>query len=473
MDLFVAIAQADAGAARLRGIALPVALFHPEPAEGVHFTLSGDPVEPHEVWLRLVGGIALSEQGNAELTALSALYGKWFDTDGPPVLDASAIAAKTRTEEICAFVIGELAKGRTAQAKRNHQLTRDIAALRVAHEQIQQSFSRLETFVYDGGLAVRTPAEALMPASRPRRIVLAPGGLLEQRLPRSSVGLSDLAVHFAGPSPVPHGTLEVSIATREDDAVAGRWRLSDAELSPGWLRFSLPESLGADPRTPEVRLSWQGDGPVHFDLSMKHPDERYQVRRDGAPQKEVLAVRSWSYIAGCAAPAPVEGQLPSGRTATRRAISREVLERAVSLNGATKHFGYRADHDVLQVHVIPGKVAVGLLPGLLGAPVISIASRISTIAAKAKDIEYRMAVAPAGKRATSLETLPKFAAGWITDWTRLAALETGNLEIAFEPPLDGPHDLYLMTRLADGVTDSSWGWSTFSSLSVTLGSENA
>lgn len=350
-------------------------------------------------------------------------------------------------------------------ARRNVALMREAAQLRVFHEKVQDSFARLERFVAEHALAGRTERLALTPDDALEPLRLSPGGTLAQRLPRASAGLSDLAVDVeAAPDPV--GTLTATLSTAEDGQEVARWSIAGGDLAPGWLRLSLPAALDPDPMTPVLALAWEGAGPLVVRAAVAHPDPRFQAHLDGTPAGRVAALRLWSYVEGCAVPAPADAWLPCGEAASRRILSRDVLARARCLNAANEHFGLVEETGAINLHIVPAAVAIARLDEVVAPGTRGIEARIRSPMRHAPVIEFAIGLAPVAERPDGPDRLPLFPTRAATPWRALAPEEAGRLDLWLARPPEEAHDLYLLTRRAGGGADIDWGWALFERIAL-------
>jgi hypothetical protein len=375
------------------------------------------------------------------------------------------VPLKKRAGRLQSWIIERFLNVGSTWARRNVDLMRSLVQLRDEHAQCQSRFSALEKFVAGLPGIGRTAGVSLPTGGRLAALEMANGGILEQRIPLESAGLSDVAVSLAGPAPE-NGVLLASLHTLEDGETAATWRLPSDMLAAGEIRLSLPTALGPDSRTAALRLAWAGGAPLHLAASLMHPDPRFQATMDGRAAMATLAVRTWKYVAGCAAPIPSDGHLPVGNHLHARVVAANELARAENMNADNAHFRFIPDLTALQVHPESGGgVAAGRLVRALGAGAARVRARVHTRHAEAAEIEYALGVMPSGSMMPAPEMPPTFARGCMTAWCRLPPLGADQLDLALPEPVSEPHDLYLMTRLPDGQT-AEWAWATFDTVIV-------
>jgi len=473
MSFFVGVDREDA--ANLGNLRLPLPLGVMDVrGDSVTATVNGERLPEHGLYPGLLLGIGVTQRGLQRLRETAEKVSKRFACRAPLVADLTAEEPARRQAAILASIVEAQTQALRSQAERNVQLTRALATVRQAHEQTQASFAQLERYVFSNDLARRNQCLGLRPAAGPRTVLLGAGVRLTQRLPVSSAGLSDIAIfvdHVAFPD---SGELQVDLTTIEDNALVGRWSVPARGLTRDAIRLSLPISLSADDMTPELTITWNGNGDIGIATALFHPDPRFQFHLGDMPQGKVIACLAWNYIPGCEAAIPTGAILPSSRKPAwpqKRMLDADLLGGAVNLvHGApeSEHFKVLPEIDGIQVHP-PGKgMSAALLPGALPAGTTQVRARIMTRAKAGPDIEYAMALAPSARRATSVDNLPSFRPWAFAGWSCLHAFERSDLFLTVEMPLAEPHDLYLMTRLPMGQHDASWGWATFSHISVDM-----
>lgn len=294
---------------------------------------------------------------------------------------------------------------------------------------------------------------------------------IEQRLPIASPGLSDIELFIEEVQNPEGGSLAVTLSTAEDGVARGHWEVAGHALAGGRIRLSLPVSLETEVLTPVLTISWVGEGFVRVPTALFHPDPRFQAHLAGLPDGRVLACRCWTYVPGCEASIPANVVLPSAtdaKVARTRLLARRLLETAVNLTPTNEHFRYLEDADALMVHAPTSGASVGMIPGVALKGVTHIKAQVCTRSDQAPTVEYALAIAPTALRPEPGGALPEFEDGHQAPWISLDALELGEIHLPLDGPLSEPHDLYLMTRLAGGAGDASWGWSTFGKIKITL-----
>ena len=411
---------------------------------------SGQPVAAQTILRDAVARLAMSPEGAKAAADFEAAFAARFGAGSCPALcDLSAVPdAQRPAAALKALATGAVA-GQGIALQRNRQLMRDLAELRIAHDQTQASFAALEGFFYDTVRSERRLFRELSPLRTQAPCLLAPGGVLEQRLPCDSTGLSDVAICLPKGFDVETGTLSVALELAESGAQIAEWQIEAADLQPGWLRLALDRALGPDAQTPQLRIRWQGADQLRLVTSVTHPDERFQPR-PGAP---LLAVQVWKYIPGTRVPAAAGSHMAHGADPVDRwLIGRSVMTAAVARADEGWWVGYSDQFAGLMVRPGPEDGSLARLEAALAAGVARLSGGVKTEQAEGPVVEYALAVAPVSARPRSSGSEPDFAPGHRTGWLALPPGKWAELQLFLPAPLSEPHDLYLMTRLAPGET---------------------
>lgn len=493
MSPLVVVAECDLGPLKTIGLPVEIAVLAEETDTPAVF-VDGRSMSLQELSPALLGGIGVSEQGVRALKRLFRQVADVADVPQPWVCDLSAVASEDHAETALRLITETALSEVDRHARRNIDLSRAIASLREEHANTQAAFERLERFVFQNGLHSRTEAYSLLPSRPEESIALAEGVTLQQRLPISSSGLSDVAL-FPGEVSAPEsGELTVVLSTVEDGMTRATWVVDGRVVAAGQVRLSLPVSLGADELTPLLQISWNGAGVARLKTSLRHPDPRFAVQGSQTESGRVLAMRCWNYLPGCEAPLPANAILPgmSGAERARRWIlDPDTLSRHINLTPQSEYTRYAPEFDAIVVHVLATGTSAALIPAALAAGTRHVKARIETRSEKAHEIEYALGAAPVPQRPQkpslgsiteawkqgirpfpwrnrNRDTPVSFDEGLATSWVGLRPLEVGELHLPFVGPLAEPHDLYLMTRLAQRPGDPSWGWSSFSKIEVAM-----
>lgn len=418
---------------------------------------------PDETYAQITGLVALGAPARARLEELRETWNTIYGDAAPDLLDLSRTADKTRKPDLLTWLVQILSGARAVQAGRNLRLSRDLFELRRNHEAMQTSFRALEQFFYDTVKFERRRDFALPPVAGQGDCVMINDAVVIQRLPRGSVGLSDIVLEVAGPAPS-RGTLRAVLKSLDERRPLAIWTIQGSQLRAGDLRLALHTALGDDKVSLALELEWNGDQPLHLKTSMRHPDVRFQLHMDAQPRPVVLAMQGYRYIAGALAPVPAGAFVPQGSTAPMRLVPPSVLAGAVNLKTGRPDLEFLNEAGALQVHVAQNELAAGVLRSLCAAGLRQVTARIETSHESGPEIEYALAVLPRGKRSGTTTTRFDFDAGRFSGWVRLAPLVTGDLRLEIPDGLEEEGDLYMLTRLPEGVQRIDHGWSRFSNL---------
>ena len=424
----------------------------------------------HEVAPRCIGAVAASPAGLAATRKFLTAVAEATDTAETPLCDLSKIEPDAREAAVLRFVVDELRSVSDRNLYRVADLSRSLAALRQTHEQMQASFAKLERFVFDNNLALRTETLSLLPGRDIAPLTLAEGETMILRLPISSVGLSDVALTIEDIDKPGEGTLSIALLTREDNALRALWQLNGGDIAKGLVRLSLHAALDATPLTPQIEVSWTGQALLRLASSLYHPDPRLQPVIEGTAYPQIPALRCWAYLPGCAAPLALGARLPSATSARPpriRVIDSTVLAAAEDLTPQSKHSRYLADKTAVQVHPMAQGISVMRIAAAVPAGTIHVDARILTRSEQAPVIEYALAIVPSGRASPPIGELTADAAS-LTPWVALQPRENGELHLPLASALPQDHDLFLMTQLAVQPGDPSWGWATFDRIRVSI-----
>jgi hypothetical protein len=409
-------------------------------------TPQGIALPPEAVLRDALAQLALSPAGAAGSVLFADAWERRFGAGTAlALIDLSAVAPPDQPAAALRALARAMTGTQNAMVQRNRQLMRDLAEMRITHDQTQAAFAALEGFFYQNGGAERRLFRELSPLRTQPPCLLAPGAMVEQRLPCDSTGLSDIALCLPKESAPGTGVLTVSLELAESGAQIAEWRLEAAELHPGWLRLALDRALGPDAQTPNLRLQWEGTEQLRLVTSVLHPDPRFQPR----PGAALLAMQVWKYIPGTRASAAAGSHMVHGADPVDRwLLGRSVMTAAADSDAV----GYSELFAGLMVRPGPEDGSSARLEGALAPGVRHVAGGVKTEQDNGPVVEYAMAAAPAAARPRSAGSLPDFAPGLRTEWLALPPGKWSQLHLFLPAALAEVHDLYLLTRLAPGET---------------------
>ncbi len=314
---------------------------------------------------------------------------------------------------------------------------------------MQTSFERLESFFYQNNRSERILASTLSVQQGQRPIVLRAGREIEQRLPLDSGGICDVAFSVPSTPRSTEGTLFASIVLMESNAIVAEWEVPAEKIKPGWLRLCLERALGPDIQTPILRLTWDGTEPLQWNTSFFHPDPRFMPN----PNSPIMALRVWKYIPGARATLPASGILARGaQKIDRWKIGRSLLQEAVPLGlGQDKSsVQYSEQFNGLMVQPTNSDPVAGRIDNAAPPSVQHIFGGIKTEDQTGPIVEFAYGLVPSRKRAAAGNGIPDFVNGLLAEWYPLPPNEWAELHLFLAEPLSEAHDLFLLTRLAEG-----------------------
>jgi hypothetical protein len=465
---FVCFAAPDADA--VRALALPVdcALIDDDLNVRRLGRRSDGALDPVDVNHGL-GVVALSKDSLALAQAWRTAYSTRSGQPAPRVLDLSDVgpdAPDAVAGAVNAMLVQTLLEERTTFAKRCVDLNRQLSHLRAAHDGTQSAFKGLEGFFHEVVKGKRWDGIALEPNRERPAVELARGATLTQLLPCGSEGLSDVALWIAN-APMPRvGALRLVLETLEDETVVAAWTVEADRLASGWNRFGLPRALDADARSVVLRIEWQGATPLKLRTSVAHPDPRFRARVDEAARPAALALKTWKYVAGASTAMSADAHAPSAADARVWLLSPQQLAAAESVEPGRFDVRYLDEHEALLVHPVANGVAAARIDEAVMAGVSEIVASIETASADGPSVEYAIAAAPASERTTRPGALPRFAPELHSEWVALGPLHRSTVPLFLARPIDGPMDLYLLTRMPTGGSDPTYAWATFADVTL-------
>lgn len=434
----------------------------------------GNVLDSYELYPKALCFVAASEQGLEDLKSLAEEVIKVSDCKPPPLLHLNGASHKNWEQELQSTLLRVLAQEVRAAAERNVLLNRSIALMRKEQERILDNFSKMENFVLSHNLIERRLLTSLEPSPACAPLEISSESSLEQRLPVSSSGLSDVMVFVDDVDPDASGVLEVILFTIEDSEICAKWHIASEKIRDKRLRLSLPVSLSGDAMTPSLRVRWVGEGVVSLATSLHNPDTRYQASHPDNSDGRVLALRCWSYIPGSQAPLPAGAHLPVGKDkepVRTVLVTPESLEKFINITAPEEYVRVVQDGRALQVHAMKGETTSAVIQHVVPVNTSKIVAEITTTSENGPKIEYALGLLPTPRSGSKFDVERVLGTGIMSDWVPMTPLDVGEVQLLLPRALEAPHDLYLMTRLAQGQEDDAWAWSTFRNIRVTIGQE--
>lgn len=434
----------------------------------------GKTIEDYEIYPRAVCFVGSSDEGVRKLKALSEKVVEVSDCNPPEILRLNGTSQKEWGQTLYKTLLHILMQELRDYAERNVMLNRSIALMRKEQERTLDSFAKMEKFVLSHNLIERKLSCSLEPSSVRAPLQISAKCGLEQRLPVSSAGLSDIAIFVHSIDPDASGVLQVILHTIEDNEICAKWHISANDLKQRMLRLSLPVSLSGDAMTPRLRVRWAGEGAVSLATSLHHPDTRYQASHPDNSDGRVLALRCWSYIAGSQAPLPADAHFPVSKDKEpihTVHVTTDRLKEYINITSPEDHVRLIEEDCALLVHAMENRVAVAAIPQVIPGDASKVVAEVTTTSENGPEIEYALGVHPSLSSKINKDVALLMGEGIVSDWVRMSPLDVGEVQLLFDRKLGSAHDLFLMTRLAQGQESAAWAWSTFRNIRVTVGQE--
>jgi hypothetical protein len=288
MTTFAILFRLEPGLNALAANDLGLAVYGLDDAGAVHRLTTGGWTKsdmPRETYTVLIGWSA------SHLDELEAMRQRLIDGGGLPP-SPIIIEEAPSWQALMSGAARGFAPFLAAQSGLLSEMARDLAALRIEHERLQESFQDLEAYV----LARRDSPLVEGFVNAPVQAFPAPGGhgwRAEQFLPVSSRTLGAFALHIHSPG---SGSLSLHLILRAPELARdlAQWRIPVRELAPGWITFGLPTTLAGPERSLVLELAVDGD-PGDFRLSCG-PDSALPDYRLKSPHAEggfTLALRTF------------------------------------------------------------------------------------------------------------------------------------------------------------------------------------
>jgi hypothetical protein len=377
------------------------------------------------------------------------------------------------------------------QAKLIGQQTRDLLALRKAHDGLQESFSALERYLGERAAPMLDEAFSCEPGQPLPIGDLRPterSAGARQYLPVSTKSMGAFALHVAEPDPNASGDLCAEILVPETGRTIAAWRIPIAHLQRGWVTFGLERTAGGLPKSAHLLLRCEGDaGSARLSLGPINPLPLYQLATStGRPiTARSLALKVFVALPGILLnhdeltllpdhmlSGPRSPPRPLGRLAV--APSHLKTPKLVLPRGADQSdfdlVRFIADEVAVLVHPGRDEPTVALFENCVPAGTRRLTGDILVDNPAAPTVGFRLGIVasmPAERipmemmgdadRASSLR---------ISDWTFIGPDRRQTISLSFDPPV-GPEgaSLVLATRTPDGVSPD-YAWAKFKRLHI-------
>lgn len=372
-------------------------------------------------------------------------------------IDAPLAAYSESTAELVASLAAKI----TLQSKLAAEHLFELAKIRQLHEELQNSYDEMRSFLTAEGNALpkvavlNEPDEGFISQDRICTL-LQPLPIDYRRLAGVSLFCSKRA------SELVNGEIEVCLFSTDDEEIAHTW-LADIRIIPaGWVTFAFDRRKGVHLRK-NVALRLTVKAEYEHELQFAYGTSQVRKEKaavaDGVTLLRALAFKCW--VAPSGTPLTVNHQMwPAisldGEMITRMNLD---LERQVDVEGASHTMSYINFQTVLWdpnrhsilVHPTGQSPTVARLRGLCPAGTRRVVAEVETGNEKAGIVEYAMMIEHPDQSQISPEVDEAI------DWVRVPAVTATEVHLDSDVPLPSGCSLLLMTRLAEGASpDYSW-----------------
>lgn len=371
---------------------------------------------------------------------------------------ANAITAPIiNVDSISTEVLSTLASSITDNHRQTTSCIRQLARLREVHEELQNSYDELRTFVSDEGLL--TPKVGFTNEPALDQVLPLDTKVVQQILPTELRRLTGVSLYnpFDPPSDAT-GSLRIDLFAPGDDRIEYTWREDVANFKKGWVTFAFDKRKGSFlRRNVAIRLTYEGgnfNGPnFAFGIMQVQPSKAALV--DGQPQASALALRTWISLSG--APLAVTSQMWPTVRADGSPIGRlelaldgdldvqDVLRMADRLD--FKPIIWDKNRRWIFVHPLSHSPTIARIPDACPKGTRRIIAEVETVHEAAAAVEYGIAV---GTDEDYETVLPEA-------WSRLPPMVNSEIILELDRPLGRAHSLLLFTRIAESASsDNCW-----------------
>lgn len=402
--------------------------------------------------IRMIGLVSASREGEEQLKKIKELWRSEFQIEPPPALNITKSVEKS---EILNWVIEQLVLLQEKTVRRNVSLMQSLVLVRTMHEETQEAFLRLERFAAVTFNLKREEVITLPPQGQTIRLGKNTEHNILQRLPVSSLGLSDLGLHISTKPRTLVGQLQVVLRALETGEIVGSWNLDAGKLESGWFRLSLETCLGVDEQGLQAEIEWDGSSELSLSLGSQHPEERFCVTYGGKSTDRPLAFKLWRGLPGTS-PA-----LPSNLTSLDRGrpkkwvIGEDILQQVESIAAPPNHVRYVDGEKMILVHPVSDSVpSVARLPKACPVGAKHVSAQIYAAKEAINHIEFSLALTQT-EDMRSGPGKPQTKPGHRSEWLRLAPGEISQVHLFLPESLSVATDLFLATRLATGESNQN------------------
>lgn len=384
-----------------------------------------------------------------------------------PVVLCSGLPGHTMIEDIA--LTSEIESRNSPEisfsSRINADLLLQLAEIRKAHEELQNVYDGLRSFISDQAAArpkmsfCATPDQDGSSTDEGARIIV-------QILPVEMRRLCGVSINIAAPPPeYADGWLEAEVFSPDDDIISFRWSVPYTTITTGWLTLALEQEGSFLRRAASLRIcfSTTAGRPPSLSLGRTLLRSDKAAVTDGHQGIRPLALRIWTSMPG--APLMITGQMMPSFRVERQRIT--YLELTFDLDLEFSNVRH-ADHKLafepivlneergqMLVHPTRDGPTVARLRRAVPAGTRDIFAEVETVNERAGEIEYAIAVVPFSSSFT-VDELNRLSND--VEWTTLPALSSSTIALSCESQ-SRPSDLLLLTRLPiGGVPDYCWSY---------------
>lgn len=341
-------------------------------------------------------------------------------------------------------------------SQRNVSFMKSLSALRIAHEEMQDSFRKLERYAVDNFLISRNLALAFEPISGIVQLDEENSKLI-QYLPISSLGISDIAIYISSISKTSVGNIIIDLITLEDNEVVGNWIIDVNQLRIGWLRLGLIQCLGTDERSLKIQIKWIASDVLSAALSFVHPEEKWCAISGIKSVGKVLALKIWRSLPD-SRPAITSISIPtfSDKLVEKYwLISQEQMEAVENYSASHNYVDYLPGSNEILVHPLNNNPSLARLPLACPVGLTHIWSNIRTVTEAKNIIEFSLIIIKNNLKKHFPIDSHQLDIAYQSEWVRLSPGEHSEVHLFLQKPLSDQCDLYLATRIDVDVSNEN------------------
>ena len=152
------------------------------------------------------------------------------------------------------LLLESMSAGVQQHAQINSVILRRLAEMRAIHEELQNSYDALRSYISEGGFV--HPKLGFTNPPDPENVTL-PDGVTEvlQPIPLELRSLCGISLHLKARVPrFAEGRLVVELLAADDDDIRFTWHMAYGSIQPGWITFAFDQNAGFLRRSPLLKL---------------------------------------------------------------------------------------------------------------------------------------------------------------------------------------------------------------------------